>query len=595
MISVSSQYEGGVYSPSRKTTSKIIFQIVDTTALDDASTTVSSEAIISKKDQIFNTNIDLSGKLATFENNYWSLDGSFVLPPKISETGYEVGWLSNNLSNVDGTYTISPQVTINFTSDHSSIGLTIFFDVLTNEYASDFVIDVYNSVNSLIHSESVTNNTLSKYILEQNISNYRKIVVTITKWANGYRRARISEFNFGIVEEYTDNEVIKMNILEEVDTISNKVSSNEMKFTLDNQDKRFNLLNPSGIYPYLQRRQKIQSYIGVEKEDTTFEYIPMGIYYLNEWQSDEGTLTASFTARDMMDILAQSTYRKGKYQTRTLYDLAEDVLIDAGVENYEIDIALQSISTTGYIPLVKHREALQTIAIAGQAVLYCDRYGKVILKKLTSTPLSQTIDFDNVYKSPQIKLDKLINTVDVNVNNFTAQASPKEIYKGTIAISGTQDLWIEYNSRPCQSVTASASGGTINTATYYSNAALLNITASGNVTITANGTVLDISSSIYELIDNTAPSGEQSLTLKINNSLISSASLASSVANWVLDESQKRFLYDINWRMNPALEIGDIITVEDDYSEDKTMRITKQQFNYSGYLQGKTNGKGGGS
>jgi hypothetical protein len=593
MISVTPQYKDAVYSPSRAADGKVIFQIVDTTAQGDASATVTSEAGMSKKDQIFNTNINPSGKYATFETNYWKLDGTFCLPPKSSESGFEVGWWSNLVSGADGMFSTPQVITVQFTADHTSIGLTVYFDMLADEYADSFAITAYDSANNVIYTVSVTGNINSKFVLEHTIQNYRKIVLTITKWAKAYRRARVAEISFGIVFDYTGNELVGMNCIEEIDTISSTVSSNEFKFTIDNSDKKFNLINPAGYYPALQRRQKIQPSIGIEKANKVYEYVPLGVYYLTEWKSDEGTLTATFTGRDILDIMAQTTYRKVLYQTRSLYNLAVDIFTDAGITDYSIDIALQSITVTGCLPVVSHREALQIIAIAGMSVVYSDRYGKVKVKQLGNTSTGEMIDYYNIYAPPQIKLDKLTNIIDVNVNAFSAEAQTSEVYKGSINISGTQDVWITYNNM-AQSVSASVSGGTLNSATYYSFGALLNITASGSVAITATGYVVKKSASIYELKDSTAPSGETSLPVTVDNYLITSVDTAANVAAWILSERKKRFLYEVNWRQNPAYEAGDIVVIEDDFSENKAVRITKQEFEYQGYLSGKTSGKGGG-
>lgn len=593
MITVSTDYLAAVYAPSRAVTGKVIFQIVDVTAMSDASVAVTSEASISHKDQIFDTVTEMTGKYATLEDNYWKLDGSYSLPPKSTEIGYQVGWWSNTMCGSDGVFDTPQVVTITFTGDHDSIGLSIFFDVLTDEYAKDFVITVYDSADAVIHTETVTNNTLAKYILSQNLPDYRKIILTITKWAVGYRRARVNEISFGIVEEYTGNELISVNVMEDISTTSDTTSTDELTFTLDNSDKTFNILNPSGVYNYLQRKQKIIPYFGVMKANLLYEYVPMGIFYLTEWKSDQGSLTATFTARDVLDILGQSVYRKGKQQSRTLYDLAIDVLTDAGVTDYTIDSALNSITSTGNIPLMTHREALQLIAIAGKAVCYSDRYGDVVIKQLSNTPTTQTIDFDNVYNSPQITLDKLVNTIELSVSNYVARGSSEEIYNGSLTISGTMNVWIEFKEFPCQTISSIVTGGTLNTETYYGNAGVLNITASGVVTITTTGTVLEKSDSIYSLLDSTAPAGEQTISIKIDNPLVTSNAIAYDVATWILAEHKKRFIYDINWRGAPHLECGDIVTVEDEFSEDKLVRLTKNQFDFAGSLSAKTGGKGG--
>lgn len=593
MYPVTNPFKSAVYSSSRQFKAKTRFEIIDVNAYPDATPTVNAEAEFSKFAQTVNIKRETSAKYATFETDYWLLDGSFGLPPKAVESGYEVGWLSNALSGTGGTFTTSPELTVQFTQNHSSIGITVTFDTLSNEYASDFSIKAYNSVNALIKTVNVTNNTDAIYLCEEGFSNYRKIVLTITKWNKADRRARLLELDFGIVKEYTDDKIVKLNVLEELDTLSSTVSSNEATLTLYNDNQEFNILNPNGIYPYLQRRQRIVPYYGLVITDTLTEYVPMGVYYLNDWKSDEGTMTATFTARDILDLLAQSIYRKGKYQSRTLYNLAVDVLSDANVTDYEIDTALQGITVNGYIPLVSHREALQLIGFAGQCVVYSDRNGYIQIKRLASTALNETLDFDNVYKSPSIKLDKLVNTIDVNVNKYVAKATSEEVYNGTIAINGTVDVWITYKSMPCQSVSSVVTGGTVNSATYYGNAALLNITAAGNVTIVSTGTILEKASTVYTLQDGTAPADEQMLSLSVDNLLITDNTIAGDVATWILTEYQKRFLYDVNWRQNPALEAGDIVTVEDEFAENKAVRITKQNFEYQGYLSGKTEGRGG--
>ena len=88
---------------------------------------------------------------------------------------------------------------IDFSQDQDSVGITVIFDQETNEYAEEFGIYVYDSAITLIDSDVVTGNTLSKYIWEQNLSGYRRILIQITKWKSAYRFARITEVDFGII------------------------------------------------------------------------------------------------------------------------------------------------------------------------------------------------------------------------------------------------------------------------------------------------------------------------------------------------------------------------------------------------------------
>lgn len=518
MITVSDAYKSAVYATSRMVKPKLVFTFVDVSAKADASITASSELSLSKKAQVVDELRTTSSKLATFENNLWKLDGSFSLYPLAAETGYQVGWWSNVLSQADGTFSTPPTLTTTFASNHSSIGLTITFDEMSGEYASDFSITFKDSGGSTIYATSVTNNTSAVYILTQNVSNYRSVVISVSKWAGGYRRARIVELDFGIIYTYTESELVSLDVVEELDPTSNNSTSNELKFTLDNSAKLFNILSPTSVYAYLQRMQKLNPYLGVVKDSGSIEYIPLGVYYLTDWNSDQGSLTASFTARDLIDTLDQVPYPQTAYTSKTLKFIIDAIMTVAGVTNYVVDSALSSITVTGTLPSSSARQALQTCIVAGQAVMYCDRVGTIQIKQLTATTAVDMIDFDNIYSAPAINLDKLINTVSV---------------------------------------------------TYGANT--------------------------YTLVDPSKPANETTSSVKIDNPLISALAHAQNVASWALAELKKRYLYDIDWRQNPALESGDIVTVEDDFSANKTARITKQEFNFKGYLSGKTYGRGDGT
>jgi hypothetical protein len=82
-------------------------------------------------------------------------------------------------------------------------------------------------------------------------------------------------------------------------------------------------------------------------------------------------------------------------------------------------------------------------------------------------------------------------------------------------------------------------------------------------------------------------------SFKVDNPLINSIEHAEDVAKWIIEEYNLRAVYSINWRQNPCLECGDIVLVEDSYDAKKLSRITKQEFEYAGYLGGKTETKGG--
>ena len=543
MINVSPQFRQAVYAPIRKTSAKVTFEVLDNEAYGDVTSAVTSEAEISRKAQLTDKIRVMPHRYATFEKDYWRLDGSFHIPPRAVEGDNELGWWSDEICGEDGTFSIPQVVEFTFTEEHSSMGVTVHFDVAAGEYASDFDIDVYRVDGTPITHEAVRGNQKPVYTLIRGLDNYGKITITIRKWAKPYRRARIVEIDFGVVKEYEGDKLIKVNLVEQMNVVGDKLPANELKFTIDNSDREFNILNPDGFYRFLRERQEARLSLGVEVSDGVFEYINFLGYYLTDWQSDEGALTTTFTARNIFELLEAKEYNKAF--SGTLYDLAIDVLTEAGVTRYVIDEGLREIATNGFTSKISARKALQCIGIAGKAAVYQNRGGVLTIQRFsvldartsyvyycgddglyagsTTFPTvdkgwgMKNITLENVYKEPQIKLDKLVQTLIM------------------VAYINGQKTEIPF-------VNAGVKEGA---------------------------------------------------TVKCDNPLVQSAEHAADVAAWILAESNLRAIYTVNWRQNPALEPGDIVMIEDGFEARKQSRITKNEFEFAGYLSGKTETKGG--
>lgn len=592
MLTVSSGFAAAIAAPSRMTRARVHLEILDTDAWLDNTKLASSQAIISRLDQLTNRVRQSGGAYATFEPDYWRLDGSFIIPPAPGELPeVEIGWWSDNLCDAQGVFDPPEDITITCGAIYNAAGLTVTFDPAANEYAADFIVTAYDASDNIIHQEIVTGNDRPVYLVNRNIPQFKRVELLITKWARGFRRARVVEVDFGFVEDYGESQLIDLSIINEQDPTSASLPAGELRFKLDNSDRRFNIMNPEGLYYFLQRRQRVNAEIGVDV-DGRIEYVPAGTYYLTEWKSDAGALTASFTARDLMDLLAQGRYRRGTLQPVTAYDLIEDILLDAGVVNYTIDEALRGVLLMAAVPIVSHRDALQLVVVASQAAVRIDRHDKPIIERLSDADPVGSIDMDNAYQAPAIKLDKLVTAVSVEVVSYRVRGSA-EVYQGTVNVDGSAELWVEYSS-PCQGHQVSINGGTLISANHYAYASRLAISGSGSVNISITADEMEQTKSIYTLEDDLRPANEPTQTLQVSNPLINTAAVAADVAAWLLAESKRRLLYEIDWRQNPALEVGDLITVEDEFGANKQARITRQEFNYAGYLQGKTRAKGGG-
>lgn len=112
-------------------------------------------------------------------------------------------------------------------------------------------------------------------------------------------------------------------------------------------------------------------------------------------------------AVDYENLTAKSGY--------SLYQMAVDMFAFCGIENYEIDTALQSITTKGLVKKTTCRNVLQMIALAGCANIFVTRDNVI---KLVVNPASlgdqvDDVDLDNMYEEPKIELEPIVQSVQV--------------------------------------------------------------------------------------------------------------------------------------------------------------------------------------
>ena len=99
-------------------------------------------------------------------------------------------------------------------------------------------------------------------------------------------------------------------------------------------------------------------------------------------------------------------YFKVTFGTKSLYDLAEEVLEDAELSAlvnpilpWVIDESLKDIYTNAPLPIDTHKNCLQLIANAGMCKFYTDHNGTIRLEKfeIPETPTDFTIDLGLTY------------------------------------------------------------------------------------------------------------------------------------------------------------------------------------------------------
>lgn len=405
---------------------EVSLDIADPDALADASSQDNGAVYISDTSGVVSEVDKNIVPYCTLEQNLWLLDGGLKAIP---ESAYgESGYVGDALSDDKCVFsTKTPTLTINFTRVFGNLipGITITWSPTHGEFADNFVVTAYNG-DTIVAEKEVIGNRSVKSLVMVDIVNYDRIVIQIKKWCLPYHRARIEEVLVGMNKVYSKTELFNYTHSQSVDPLSTSLPKTEINFSIDNVDGEYNPYNEEGMAKYLMARQEVKARYGLKLNDGSVEWIKGGTFYLSEWYAKQNGLTAEFTARDLLEFMSAIYEESHDLSSRTLYNLAERVLIAAdlplnedGTVKWVIDESLKSITTTAPLPKDTLANCLQVIANAGECVLYQDRSGVLHIEPLKFDITDYEISSFNSYSKSEITLAKPIKQVNVKVYQYS--------------------------------------------------------------------------------------------------------------------------------------------------------------------------------
>ena len=347
-----------------------------------------------------------TNKYATCELNLWALDGSRSIAPNsapFAESGY--------ISETDGTGSI----TVSLPSVHTSAtsGVTITWAGRYDEYPTSFQI-IAKRGNTVVSSTTIEGNTSQVSAVFSRIENYDSITINVLGWSLPYRRVRIEKFIIGHTMTFTKSDIFSFTHEQSGHLNSGELPKNNIDFTLNNIDGRWNPNNPTGLEQYLSERQKIKVRYGLDVNGTV-EWIKAGTFYLSEWRVPANGLEANFSARDIFEYLLNESYTGAR--EGTLYQLVENAFDSAGVpEDFIPDVSstLKNYSATLPAGELTCAVVVQMCANAAGCVIYQDRDGILHIKPQNREPTGYVIPLALSYAHPEIELSKPLKNVSVS-------------------------------------------------------------------------------------------------------------------------------------------------------------------------------------
>ena len=517
MIAKSPAYEAAINANTRMTDFTAQFGFVPPGSVEGATLSSTSQASYAQLAQVKDGNSQMG---AYWRNlNDWPLDGSTTL---IDGTG-QLGFWSSYLSNNNSTMANSTYVTYTLDTTYDLIGVTVYFDIPGNEYATDFTVGYYNNSNTLLTSKTVSGNQSPQVVVELIQTGVKSIRVTVSKWCLPNARPRIAEIIPGQYYTFDLSNSFSLEINDIIKPFSNSFETADLTVEFDNSDHKFDFLNPGGVFSYLRQQMKIESQIGLNIGGV-YDLTNSGTRYLYEIPSNEQLQTARLVSRPGVAFASADT--DNLIGSFTIATAAAELWGDTGLpQTCTIDASLQSIACNQYIgENVSINDALAALAITAGGYWFIDRDGNMELRPIKTSLTSPvyTMTYDEMFDKPKITQNPKVTAVRIGYSYLDLSNNFKS--KQTIYTNGAND------------------GTQVEAISYFT----------------------------------------------------PTTTRAEAIGQLVLDyHAARRLTFEISYRGNPALEVGDIIEVETDYGY-RNIEITEHTLilDGNGFLRGSLKGVG---
>lgn len=327
---------------------------------------------------------------ATCDQDYTAVDGSmYFLPRARADVVLNQGIVSEDLPG---------SIEIQFPIRYDIKGLTVEFG---RAYPVDFRIESDNK------TVEIAGNATGHFVTEEIFEGATFLRFVPASMANGQSRFRIHQLTMGIGIYFDNRKILSATKKEHISPIMEELPTLDFDMTIENKDRAYDVENEESTVNFLEAGQEVKVLYGQELDNGTVEWLPGATVYLREWSADDEEM--SFTATDRFESM-DGTYYKGEYRSEgiSLYDLAVDVLKDAGVDSrtYWLDNYLKDVSVCNPMPVVSHKEALQLIANAGRCILYQDRSGNIFMKSSFVPDMEAASDNEVYFSHAGAVLDK---------------------------------------------------------------------------------------------------------------------------------------------------------------------------------------------
>lgn len=320
---------------------------------------VSSNAALPESyiDQVYNGRFDVSAKYYSLDG-IATLDGTWVLAPETEaeQDALEMGWWSDKVPKQDKTFDrggrtlygsklygnklysrryLYPSIVL-FFPERTVLNINIAFDNARMEYAPAFDVIFKDKTNTILHTETVTGNTGTRYSKTiTGINLVTQMELIIKSWSK-ITNAKVAEMLSSVQETYNGSDLFNLQVIEGLDR--GNISPGRCVVTLYNKFRKFDYENTTSVlFNQIRKGVRIEPFIG----DGT-NWIRCGVYYAEAWDIKRRDLRVTVTGVDKVALLQKTQFADSKIiqpPDQEVIDLDSDAEFLAGdyTNNIEID------------------------------------------------------------------------------------------------------------------------------------------------------------------------------------------------------------------------------------------------------------------
>lgn len=596
MIAISDDFKNAIKGKNRevKGYAEVLYSHENIDGVLDSEGIGTDKAIIvSSESEVLNGNRVVTN-YASLEENYFKLDGSFILPsdPLLLEN-VNTGYISDNIAD---NY-INKKIRINNITNNNVKNMTIYFkDNIPSTVKIEIYYIINNETSKMTKSVNENLNNIVHFEFDE-ISNISYIDISFDNFQHENRRIRIPKIEFGMTNVYKDNELVSFTTVEQISEFNVETPIDECDLIIDNYDNKFDIMNPNGMIKYLNENVQVIPYIGIVTEHNGVEYVPMGIYYLQDYTNNSDKTTTFHCEKSFRKLASSDSFYR-------LYNERAEKYFEDLCEQYKIDKYVYNATTNNNIindinlPTSSKLEQFNNFAIFTNTILRNGRNDEVIIENI-GNEIEDTLLLSEMKQIPEYNKKNILKSISVSTNVMETGGGGDfpVLFDGDINVNENNPFLLKLDKPLLFSTEFVPEIGE----DYFELAQMINVPyvfytnkleGTYHLTVTTTRNLTKVDKVITENVNESGNEVNIDSTF-YNEALYYDLRPDIAVKNTINYIKNNYKIYDVkvDYFGNPAYETNDVLKIETPYGY-KTMRILKHSLTFNGALSGTIEGVG---